>query len=593
MKIKYLNGRRLYYAFLAGGEAVIQDKDYLNRINVFPVPDSDTGTNLASTLHSISQEARQTRSLRETMRSIADAALMGARGNSGLIFAQFVQGFSQEIGADSPMSTMAFGDYSQRAIQHVYRSILAPREGTMITVMKDWAEAVYRYRTKTHDFVELLTHSLQAAKQSLRDTPKKLAVLRRAGVVDAGAKGFVDFIEGVIEFVRAGKLRHLHRRARLPLPELLPPKHSLKNGLTYRYCTEALLTGRRMDLDALRSRLQSYGDSVIVAGSPEKLRLHVHTNDPAGLFENIADRAATRQIKVDDMRKQFDVSYHRKHPIALVTDSACDLPREYLDENQVHVVPFNLNFGHDIYLDRLTIQPDQFYEKLASRAEHPTTSLPSPAVVENLLSFLASFYDSILVFHISSGLSGTFEASRGIAAKFSGQKVSVIDTKTLSLAQGLIVSRAADLIARGKSHQDIVRASADWVKKSRILVDVATMKYFVRGGRVSPMKGLLARVLNIKPVITLDEQGKATDAGKTFSRKASQARILKLMKEWAGRERIWKYAVVHAQNRARAEDYAARLTHIVGFPPAYIQEITPVIGVHAGPGTVGITVLFE
>ncbi len=593
MKIKYLNGRRLYYAFLAGGDAVIQDKDYLNRINVFPVPDSDTGTNLASTLHSISQEAHQTKSLRETMRSIADAALVGARGNSGLIFAQFVQGFTQEIGADARMSTMAFGDCSQRAVQHVYRSILAPREGTMITVMKDWAEAVYRYRTKTHDFVELLTHSLQAAKQSLRDTPNKLQVLRRAGVVDAGAKGFVDFIEGVIEFVRAGKLRHLSKRASLSLPVLQAPKHSLKNGLTYRYCTEALLTGRRMDLDGLRTSLQSYGDSVIVAGSPEKLRFHVHTNDPAGLFERIATRAATRQIKVDDMRKQFDISYHRKHPIALVTDSACDLPREFLDANQIQVIPFNLHFGHDLYLDRLTIEPSQFYEKLTTRAEHPTTSLPSPSVVENMFSFLSSFYESILVFHISSGLSGTFQASRGIAEQFAGKKISVIDTRTLSLCQGLMVQRAAELIAQGRSHDEIVRAAEGWVGKSHLLVDVATMKYFVRGGRVSPMKGLLARILNIKPIITLDAQGKATDLGKTFSRKASQARILRIMKDWAGREKIWNYAVVHAQNPSRAEDYAARLTHIVGFPPAYVRDITPVIGVHAGPGTVGVTVLFE
>ncbi len=593
MKIRYLNGRRLYYAFLAGGQAVIQDKDYLNRINVFPVPDSDTGTNLASTLHSIAQGARHGRSLRETMRSIADAALMGARGNSGLIFAQFVQGFTQEIRADSKMSTVAFGDYSRRAIQHVYKSILSPVEGTMITVMKDWAEAVYRYRTRTADFAELLSHSLHAAKQSLRDTPKKLQVLARAGVVDAGAKGFVDFIEGVIEFVRAGKLRHISRVSRTAVPVLQPPKHSLKNGLTHRYCAEAMLVGRRMDLDGLRTSLQDFGGSIIVAGSPEKLRFHIHTNDPAGLFNRIEGLGSTRQIKVDDMHRQYDASHRRKHPIALVTDSACDLPQDYLDKNQVHVVPFNLNFGHDLFLDRLTIQPAQFYERLSSRSEHPTTSLPAPLTVQNLLSFLTSFYDSILIYHISSGLSGTYQATKAMAEGVTDKKISVIDTKTLSLSQGLLVMRAAEAIGRGLGHDEIVRASEDWVKKSRLLVDVATMKYFVRGGRVSPMKGLLARILHIKPIITLDEAGKATDAGKTFSRKATMAKILKTMGDWSREQKVWKYAVVHAQNRGRADEYASRLTQIIGFPPAYVQEITPVIGVHAGPGTIGITVLFE
>ena len=593
MKITYLNGRRLYYAFLAGGQAVIADEDYLNKINVFPVPDADTGTNLASTLHSIAQGAKHGKTLKETMRSIADAALMGARGNSGLIFAQFVQGFSQEISVESKMSTTAFGDSVRRAIQHVYKAILSPVEGTMITVMKDWAEAVYRYRTRTSDFAELLSHSLHAAKQSLRDTPKKLQVLARAGVVDAGAKGFVDFIEGVIDFVRAGRLRHISRASRTSPPALQAPKHSLKNGLTHRYCAEAMLAGRHMDLDALRAKLHDFGASVIVAGSGEKLRFHIHTNDPAGLFSQIRAFGSPRQIKVDDMRRQYDASHRRKYPIAVVTDSACDLPQEYLDENQIQVIPFNLNFGQDIYLDRLTIQPAQFYEQLKTRSEQPTTALPGPLLVQNLLSFLSSCYDSILVYHISSGLSGTYAATEQQARSIKDKKISVIDTRTLSLCQGLMVMRAVDAVRRGMSHEDIVRASKDWVAKSRLLVDVNTMKYFVRGGRVSPLKGLLARVLHIKPIIALDKSGKAINAGKAFSRGASMKKILKIVTEWSRKYKIWKYAVVHAQNRPRAEEYAAQLTGILKMPPTYIQEITPVIGAHAGPGTVGITVLFE
>ena len=593
MKIRYLNGRRLYYAFLAGGQAVIEDKDYLNKINVFPVPDADTGTNLASTLHSIAQGAKHGKTIKGTMHSIADAALMGARGNSGLIFAQFIQGFSQEIGLEPKMSTTAFGDYARRAVQHTYRAILSPVEGTMITVMKDWAEAVYRYRTKTSDFAELLSHSLHAAKQSLRDTPKKLHVLARAGVVDAGAKGFVDFIEGVIDFVRAGRLRHIFRASKTPLPVLQAPKHSLKNGLTHRYCAEAMLAGRHMDLDALRARLHKFGASVIVAGSGEKIRFHIHTNDPAGLFDQVHEFGATRQIKVDDMRRQFDASHRRKYPIAVVTDSACDLPQDYLDDHQVHMIPFNLNFGHDIYLDRLTIQPAQFYELLRSRREHPTTSLPGPLLVQNLLSFLSSFYDSILVYSISSGLSGTFRATEQQAQSVTDKKISVIDTRTLSLSQGLIVMRAVEALRRGMSHEDIVRASKEWVTKSRLLVDVNTMKYFVRGGRVSPLKGLLARALHIKPIIALDESGKATNVGKAFGRRANMNKILKIITAWSREQKVWGYAVVHAQNRPRAEEYAAQLTRILGKPPALIQEITPVIGVHAGPGTAAVCLLFE
>jgi dihydroxyacetone kinase-like predicted kinase len=207
MKIRYLDGTRLYYAFLAGGEAVIRDQAYLNRINVFPVPDSDTGTNLASTMRAIAEQARASRSVRATLRSIADAALVGARGNSGLIFAQFLYGLSQEVREESRLTSGHFAEVVRRAVLYARRAILTPVEGTMLTVLHDWAEAVYAERLKKTDFAELLSHSLQAADRSLQDTPKKLAVLARAGVVDAGARGFFDFLEGVAGFIKKGSIK--------------------------------------------------------------------------------------------------------------------------------------------------------------------------------------------------------------------------------------------------------------------------------------------------------------------------------------------------------------------------------------------------
>jgi hypothetical protein len=305
MKIRYLNGKRLYYAFLAGGQAVMRDKEYLNRINVFPVPDADTGTNLASTMRPIATEAKPEGSLRDTLRSLADAALTGARGNSGLIFAQFVHGLSREASNEKHLTTLSFGEVMARAVRHAYNAILHPVEGTMLAVMRDWAESVFHYRLKTTDFVELLGHSLPTARRSLRDTPRKLSVLARAHVVDAGAKGFVDFVEGVMDFIRAGRLRSLPRQAaRTENHRALPKVHSFTRGLSRRYCAEAVLVGRDMDLDRLRALMEEYGDSAIVAGSEEKARFHVHTDHPAELFSKLQGIGTVRQSKVDDMLRQ-------------------------------------------------------------------------------------------------------------------------------------------------------------------------------------------------------------------------------------------------------------------------------------------------
>lgn len=592
MKIRYLNSQRLYYAFLAGGNAVIQDKDYLNRINVFPVPDADTGTNLAATMRSIAETAVVGKSLKTTFRSIADAALSGARGNSGLIFAQFLHSLSDEVHHDRQLTAKAFAEMARRGVQAAQKAILHPVEGTMLTVMREWAEAIHQKAAKTADFVELLHDSLLAAKRSLMETPKKLQVLAKAGVVDAGAKGFVDFVEGVWHFIRAGRLRNVAETA--PITQEIPQKvHSFKDRLTYRYCTEALLEGRQMDMDKVRTLLQSFGDSAIVAGSEKKLRFHVHTDAPADLFFQLKDIGSTIQIKADDMRKQYEASHDRRSPIALVTDSACDLPQGFIDEHQVHVIPFNLSFGHSQFLDRITITPAQFYTLLKTQREHPQTSQASVATVQSLFSFLSTFYDSVIVFNISGGLSGALSFSRQAAEKVTEKKITVIDTKTLSAAQGLIVMRAAEALNRGATHDEIVRLSVEWIAKTKVLVDIATLKYMVRGGRISPMKGLVARLLHLKPIITLDESGKGLPIGKSFSRRGNMKKILAMIAETAAREKIWRYAIVHAQNPARAQLYAQNLEAMLGLPPAYIMDVSPVIGAHNGIGVVGVAFMQE
>jgi DegV family protein with EDD domain len=592
MKIRYINGRRLYYAFLAGGNAVISDQDYLNKINVFPVPDADTGTNLAATMRSIAETAVVSSSLKKTFRSIADAALAGARGNSGLIFAQFVHSLSNEIQNDHRITARNFAESSKRAVQAVYRAILSPVEGTMLTVMRDWAEAINQRAAGTGDFADLLAHSLQAARKSLMNTPKKLSALAKAGVVDAGAKGFVDFIEGVFHFTRAGKLRNIPRSVPLA-PEIENKVHSFKNKITYRYCAEALLQGERMDLNKIRDLVGSFGDSAIVAGSAEKVRFHVHTNAPADLFFNLKDFGSFVQLKVDDMRQQYEVSHNRKRDVGLVVDSSCDLPSEFIDEHQIQVIPFTLSFGGTQFLDKLTITPEQFYTLLRTRREHPTTALPGLSLWQNLYSYLSTFYESILSFSISGGLSGAYATSRQAAEKFGDKKITVIDSKHLSVSMGLIVMRAAESLNAGMTHDEIVREAAGWIKKTRLLVDIATLKYMVRGGRVSPMKGLIGRMLNLKPIISLDRDGKAVASGKSFSRRGNMKRILRLVEEIGAREKIWRYAVVHAQNSSRAAEYAGKLTVLLGKPPAYVMNVSPVVGAHNGIGVIGIAVMSE
>ncbi|MBM3312624.1 MAG: DegV family EDD domain-containing protein, partial [Candidatus Aminicenantes bacterium] len=584
LKIKYLNGSRLFYAFVAGGNAVIRDQDYLNKINVFPVPDADTGTNLASTFRAIVEGAKVHRSIKETLRSIANAALAGAQGNSGIIFAQFLHGMSAEVESDLFLTTHSFAESVRKAVRHAYEALLSPVEGTMLTVIRDWAEAVWERRHKTRDFEVLFSESLQAAQQSLEETPKKLPVLAKAGVVDAGAKGFVDFLEGILQFIKKGKIG-----TRLDAPEegegwnfdeVKTPARD--KALHNRYCSEALLIGPSLDVDGVRAVVQRYGDSAAVAGSPERIRIHVHTNDPAGLFFELKDKGTISQIKADDMRLQHAAVYAPKSRIAIVTDSACDLPAESIDERQIHVLPLLLNFGGQQFLDKVTITPERFYELLKTSPVHPKTAQPPVRSLASLLAFVSSHYESVIMISISEKLTGVYQMGVKAAEKLAGKKVTVINSRTLSAGLGLIVARASDMALSGASHEEIVRGVESWAGKSRLLVDVRTLKYMVRGGRVSKTKGFIARLLNVKPIITLDAEGKAADAGKSFSRKGNMAKILRLVAAEAAKAPLWNYAVVHALAPDRAAAYGQKLTALLGKPPAYTMSVAPVIGVHSG-----------
>ena len=594
MKIRYLDGNRLYYAFLAGGQAVIRDQAYLNKINVFPVPDSDTGTNLASTMHSIAERARASRSANATLGSIADAALLGARGNSGLIFAQFLYGLSQEIRDESRLSPHHFAEGVRKAVQYARRAILTPVEGTMITLIHDWAEALYEQRLKMNDFVELLSYSLHVAEKSLKDTPKKLAVLAEAGVVDAGAKGFFDFIEGVVAFIKMGNIKAILEEDAASLPQPMDV-HATRSSISKRYCSEALLVGKDLDIEAVQGLVRRSGESAIVAGSPSKLRLHVHTDTPSDLFHELQKHGTIQDIKADDMLRQFEAAHARKAPIAILTDSACDLPRSVLDDHQVHVIPFSLFFGESLFLDKVTIAPGQFYDLLKSRREMPTSAQPPQANVDRALEFLVGHYESVIAVTISASLTGFYgqllKARETLGLDDS--RVAIVNSRHLSVSEALVVLRVAEAVSAGRSFAEISREAEDWAAKTKLWVDIRTLKYMVRGGRVSPLKGLLAAALNIRPIVTLDAEGKAIILGKSFSRRRNMKKILGLIRTATEGRCVWNYGLVHAQNPYRALRYAHALEEMLGKKAAFISDVSPVVGVHNGIGVVGVALMFE
>jgi len=591
---QHINGKFLYYAFIAGGNQILRHQVDINKINVFPVNDKDTGTNLASTIRSVIDNIKP-KSYKATISKIADAALMGARGNSGVIFAQFLHGLNRETKNKHSITLNDFAESLKHSIPYIYDAIAHPVEGTMLTVIKEWADFIDHKKDDIRDFKALIIQSFMILEKSLAETTSKLKALNKFGFVDAGAKGFVLFMEGIIEFIKKRNIRDFVVKSGESI-SLIHSEELSDEEITHRFCTEAIIKNMNIGTTKLQNLLSENGDSVVVAGSENLCRMHVHTNHPAELFHKLKDLGTITFQKVDDMVRQQEVVTQRKWNIALVTDSTCDLSQELIDHYQIHMVPINLNFGDSHYLDKVTIQPNQFYELLKTHPEFPTTSQINEQTFTNLFSHLASHYDAVVAIHLTGKFSGTYSNSVKAANRISkefNKPVHVIDSKNLSGALGLLVLKTAQNIEAGMSLEDVVAAAKQDVKRAKIFVSVRNLKYMIKGGRVSKPKGIIATTLGLNPVISMDEDGKSLLFGKTFSQKASLNKIYKHIKKTRTGRTIWNYIILHANNPEGAQKAQEDMENLIGKKPISVVNISPVIGMHAGNGAIAISLLFE
>lgn len=590
-----LDGRNFFYLFYSGAKKILEHQQEINKLNVFPVADADTGSNLASTIRSILDSIKPDQSYKVLTGNIAEAALMGARGNSGIIFAQFLSGLNEETCDCTTINLEDFATSLKKSIKYLYDAIANPVEGTMLTVIREWSEFMYKHKNSEHDFRAVFSNSIEIAKQSLKDTPKKLKVLAKANVVDAGAKGFVVFLEGMNEFLRTRNIKNLLSASRsIEIVDDFPEvTHETFN---YNFCTEALIKGENLDRKKIETIIKSYGDSVVMAGTEKLARIHVHTNHPAKLMTELRETGTLSYQKADDMRKQYAAAHQRKWNIAVVTDSVCDIPEDILEKYQINVVPLNLFFGENQYIDKVTITPEQFYSLMDESSDLPSTSQPSVKSFTNLYSRLLTHYDSVISIHVSGGLSGTVSGAQKAAEKIStesGKRITVLDSKTLSGPLGLLVYRTAQAVENGKTHDEVLEEYNKWADFTEVLVSVKSMKNLVKSGRVSLLKGWFARLLGVKPIISVNKAGKTFLMDKTLSQAGNMRRIVKHMKVMMNEKKVWNYFILHANFEEGADWFLRRIEPLAGKSPLSIINTSPVIGTHLGSETVAVAFMYE
>jgi DAK2 domain fusion protein YloV len=302
-----LDGRG-YSKFLAAGTYFLRKyRQVLNDLNVFPVPDGDTGTNMYLTVRAAMLEAGKLHDgdpISEVAAQAAYGSLMGARGNSGVIISQMLRGFAHHLRHRREVDTFAVATAMREAVLAAKQALLRPVDGTIISVAEAAAEAAYTTALKERDFYRFVTAILRAANEALDRTPDQLPVLKEAGVVDSGGAGFVYFLEGILAFLPDVKVR----------ATAFPRRPSRTTAFTTtqvvgenKYCTEFVLEHAKISVVDLRRLLEPRGESLLVIGAEPTLKVHVHTDDPERVKEIAARHGSLTRVKVDNMERQHNV----------------------------------------------------------------------------------------------------------------------------------------------------------------------------------------------------------------------------------------------------------------------------------------------
>jgi DegV family protein with EDD domain len=583
-----LDGLRLNFALQAGILRLLSRQEHLNKINVFPVPDGDTGTNLALTVHAVLGSLRRTPDPHagKTLTRVADAALDGARGNSGAILAQFFMGLGDRLGHLHQLDPDAFAEGVNGGAHYARESLSEPREGTILTVLTDFAHAVQRARREgLRDFRALLKRGVQAAQVSLEQTTYQLEALRKANVVDAGAQGFVELMTGVADYIESGADDAPDFSDH---PVVLDASGETTAGaeqdLAHRWCTECVVMGERVDRRHLREQLSELGGSLVVAGLHNKVRVHIHVNDPAEVFRVAARFGAVSGEKADDMQRQQHAAHVAGRRVAVVTDSAADIPDEELDRLGIHVVPVRVHFGERSYLDKVGITPEEFYGEI-ERGQVPKTSQPPPGDFRRQFEFLGTHFAEVVSVNLSSRVSGTCGAAQTAASRVATHgKVTIVDTRNASLGQGLAVMYAAECAAAGYDAERVVAATQAILPRTYTYGLVGSLEYAVRGGRVPGWVQRVADLLGVMPLLHADAEGRVTPGGVLFGRRNLKARFARWVRRRMRDDRTYRVLVGHANCEADGRELLEALSAGSNVAYARLLPLGSALGAHGGPG---------
>ncbi len=311
MVIKNIDAKTLQKCFLAGAQSIEAQKEYINELNVFPVPDGDTGTNMTLTIMSAAKEVSGLNvvTMETVAKAISSGSLRGARGNSGVILSQLFRGFTKEIKDHDQINVTIMSNAFQKAVETAYKAVMKPKEGTILTVARGGATKAAELVGETNDLIVFCKQVLDHMEVVLQQTPELLPVLKEAGVVDSGGQGLVTVLRGAYDAL-CGKEVNIEIKPVVKATSTVNIENASTNDIKFGYCTEfIIMLDKPYNINTeheFKVFLESIGDSIVVVSDDDIVKVHVHTNDPGLAIQKALTFGSLTKMKIDNMREEHE-----------------------------------------------------------------------------------------------------------------------------------------------------------------------------------------------------------------------------------------------------------------------------------------------
>ena len=587
--MEYLTQEELKKMMLLSWKKIEENKEQINKINVFPVPDQDTGSNMAKTLLGIKKaiEGKEFKDLNEISEAALDGALTAAQGNAGVIYVGFLASFLPLLDKN-PVNAKKLAIAFEKGAERARKSIQNPKEGTILDVI-DAARDVFKVEAeKEKDIINLFKLVTEKAREALLATREKMEIFRRANVVDAGGLGFLMILESYLEALEGEKKEV--KKEEMPSEKIRRFVQVLSN----RYEIVSLIENPRFNEEIIRGKLKKMGDSIDVVQIGNKTKVHIHTDYPGEVRDVMRETGSILELRTEDMAKEVvGEPSVRKVSIGIVTEgNLADLPQKVLERYQIEPVLCIVDWP-----EGQNLPGENIYQKMREADKRriktfPKTTQPSPKSYFDAFKKQLQKFDKVLCITLSHKLSGCYNSAcqgKEMMGEEEKARVYILDSLQAAASQALLVLKAIELIQEQREINEVIEELKKLIPKTHLYAILEDPKWLEAGGRMSKSQANWIRrikKINLHPLVTIKD-GVVTKAGIIFARDTAEALFKKIAKESQKARKEGKrirIIIGHADNPEGAEKLRQRLKEIKAEVP-FISLASPVVCSHTGPGT--------